>query len=210
MTHFIAGIFDIVVGSVMLLIFMRFMMQFAGIDDKDPVGKPIYNATRLVDVFARIFPTLGNGKISVSAIVLMLLLRLIFIWGVVGMMREDSQNLGLFSMPELTMAMVDDLSRHFSPLMMLFVAMTTLIVDFLKMCQYLIIGSFVAGWVVFFTQKLPPILGLLTQLSEPLIQPFRKLLPDMGMLDLAPMIGFFAIILLEMVVQTFAVYLFTL
>ena len=61
-----------------------------------------------------------------------------------------------------------------------------------------------------FTQKMPAIFGLLTLLSEPIIQPFRKVLPATGMLDLAPMLSFFLIILLETLVQTVGVYLLTL
>ena len=186
------------------------MLQFAGITAKDAFAKPIYRMTRIVDVFGRIFPTLGDGRINTASLVLLFLLRMIFIWGVLGMMRINSQNIGLFYMPEVNLAMVDYLSRHFSPVMMFFVAAVTLLIDFLRMCQYIIIGSFIGGWVMLFTQKMPAIFGLLTLLSEPIIQPFRKVLPATGMLDLAPMLGFFLIILLETLVQTVGVYLLTL
>ncbi len=199
MTNLLAGLFDIVVAAAMILVFFRFMLQFAGITAKDAFAKPIYRMTRIVDVFGRIFPTLGDGRINTASLVLLFLLRMIFIWGVLGMMRIDSQNIGLFYMPEVNLAMVDYLSRHFSPVMMFFVAAVTLLIDFLRMCQYIIIGSFLGGWVMLFTL-----------LSEPIIQPFRKVLPATGMLDLAPMLGFFLIILLETLVQTVGVYLLTL
>lgn len=210
MINLLAGLFDIVVGAAMLLIFFRFMLQFAGITAKEAFAKPIYRMTRIVDVFGRIFPTVGDGRINTASLVLLFLLRMIFIWGVLAMMRLNSQNIGLFYMPEINLAMVEYLSRHFSPVMMFFVAMVTLLSDFLKMCQYVIIGSFIGGWVMLFTQKMPPIFGLLNLLSEPIIAPFRKVLPATGMLDLAPMISFFLIILLETLVQTMGVYLLTL
>ena len=210
MINLLAGLFDIVVGAAMLLIFFRFMLQFAGITAKETFAKPIYRITRIVDVFGRIFPTVGDGRINTASLVLLFLLRMIFIWGVLAMMRLNSQNIGLFYMPEVNLAMVEYLSRHFSPVMMFFVAMVTLLSDFLKMCQYVIIGSFIGGWVMLFTQKMPPIFGLLNLLSEPIIAPFRKVLPATGMLDLAPMISFFLIILLETLVQTMGVYLLTL
>lgn len=210
MTHLIAGIFDIVVGCAMLLFFIRFMFQFAQIDAKDPAGKVIYNLTRIVDIFGRIFPTLGNGRINTAAIVLMLLIRLIFMWGVLSVMREDSGNLGLFSMTDFNHDVTEHLFRHFAPWTMFFCASMTLILDFLRMAQYLLIASFIGSWVVMFTQNMPPILGIITQLTEPIIEPFRKFIPPMGMFDLAPMIGFFMIILLELVVQTMAVFLLTL
>lgn len=210
MQHLIAGIFDIVVSCAMLLFFLRFMFQFAGIDDKDPAGKPIYRLTRIVDVFGRIFPTVGEGRINIAAVMLALLIRLIFMWGVLSLMKENSGNIGLFSMTEFNQKVVEHLSHQHQPAMMFFAAAMTLILDFLRLAQYIIIGSFIASWVVMFTQKLPTALGIVTQLSEPLIQPFRKFIPPMGMFDLAPMVGFFLIILLELVVQTMTVYLLTL
>ena len=50
---------------------------------------------------------------SIPQVGVAVLLRMIFIWGVLGMMRIDSQNIGLFYMPEVNLAMVDYLSRHF-------------------------------------------------------------------------------------------------
>ena len=132
MTNLLAGIFDIVIGGAMILIFLRFMLQFAGLTGKDAAAKPIYRLTRIVDVFGRIFPTVGEGRINTATLVLMLLLRLIFIWGVVGMQRLDSQNIGLFMMPDVNLAMIKYLSQHFSPVMMFFVAGVTLLIDFLK------------------------------------------------------------------------------
>lgn len=210
MTHLIAGIFDIVVSCVILLLFLRLMMQFAGMTDKDEVAKPIFGLTRLVDVFGRIFPTVGDGKINTAAIALLFLLRLIFMWGVLSLLRVDSQNIGLFHMTELNQGMLDYLHRFYSPYMLFFVAGVTLIIDFLRMCQYLIIASFIISWVAFFSDKLHPGLALLDKLSEPIIAPFRKIIPPAGMFDLAPMIGYFLIILLEGVVTTLATYLLTL
>ena len=96
MTNLLAGLFDIVVAAAMILVFFRFMIQFAGITTKDAFAKPIYRMTRIVDVFGRIFPTLGDGRINTASLVLLFLLRMIFIWGVLGMMRIDSQILGCF------------------------------------------------------------------------------------------------------------------
>lgn len=210
MTHLLAGVFDIVVGSAMLLIFTRFMLQFAEVDTKNPFVQTIYSLTKVVDLFARIFPTVGNGKISISALVILFLFRLIFFAGVVSLLKVDSQNIGLFNTTEFNLQLLNHLGRYFSPFMLWFITMITLIIDFLRMCQYLIIASFIISWIVFFSEKLHPSLDLLNQLSEPIIAPFRKIIPPAGMFDLAPMIGFFLIILLENVVQILGVYLISL
>ena len=174
MTNLLAGLFDIVVAAAMILVFFRFMIQFAGITAKDAFAKPIYRMTRIVDVFGRIFPTLGDGRINTASLVLLFLLRMIFIWGVLGMMRIDSQNIGLFYMPEVNLAMIDYLSRHFSPVMMFFVAAVTLLIDFLSMCQYIIIGSFIGGWVMLFTQKCQRFLDSSPCLVSQLFSHFAK------------------------------------
>ena len=74
-------IFDMVTTFAMLLVFIRFMLQFAGMDAHNPLVSPAYKATHVVDVFERIFPTVGQGRISLAAIVLMFLIRLIDISG---------------------------------------------------------------------------------------------------------------------------------
>ena len=74
MTNLLAGLFDIVVAAAMILVFFRFMLQFAGITAKDAFAKPIYRMTRIVDVFGRIFPTLGDGRINTASLVLLFLL----------------------------------------------------------------------------------------------------------------------------------------
>ncbi|WP_315044080.1 YggT family protein [Faucicola mancuniensis] len=207
MTPIISGIFDIVVGCAMLLIFLRFMVQFTGIERKEPQVTFLYQLTQVVDVFARIFPTVGGGRVSLSAVALLFLLRLIFIWGVLDIMKIDSQYIGFFNSTEYNMAMIDYLNRYFSPYMLFFVAGITLVLDFLRLSQLLIMASFVISWIVFFSDKLHPALALLGNLSEPIIAPFRKIIPPVGMFDLAPMIGFFLIILLETIIQTLGIYL---
>lgn len=207
MTSIIAGIFDMVVSFAMLLIFLRFMVQFAGIEEKEPQVKFLYQLTKIVDVFARIFPTVGGGRVSLSAVALLFLLRLIFIWGVLDVMKLNSEFIGYFHSTEYNLAMIDHLNRYFSPFMMFFVASITLVLDFLRLCEYLIIASFIISWIVFFSEKLHPALALLSSLSEPIIAPFRKIIPPAGMFDFAPMIGFFLIILLQLVIETFGIYL---
>ncbi|WP_240365771.1 YggT family protein [Psychrobacter sp. KH172YL61] len=69
--------------------------------------------------------------------------------------------------------------------------------DFLRMCRYLVIGSIIVSWIVVFTQSQHPIIGIIIQLAEPILAPFRRITPNLGMLDLSPMIAFFVFYLLE-------------
>ncbi|BBI66082.1 hypothetical protein PKHYL_02730 [Psychrobacter sp. KH172YL61] len=81
MNNMLFQVFDLVTTFAMMLVFIRFMLQFAGMDARNPMIAPAYKATHIVDVFGRIFPTVGQGRISIAAIVLMFLIRLIDISG---------------------------------------------------------------------------------------------------------------------------------
>lgn len=195
MNTIIPSIFEIVVGCAMLLIFLRFMMEFAGIDRSNPFGKVIFQITAVVDVFGNLFPTIGKRPqtnkhlrvvepsfaINTSALVLMFLLRLLY----------------LSLMAQL-------LGKHYPPLHLFFVGAISLILDFFMMCQIILFGTFIASLVQMFTESDNPIWGLITQLSEPILAPFRKLIPQTGMFDFAFMFAYMAILLAEKVVQVVA------
>lgn len=65
------------------------------------------------------------------------------------------------------------------------------------MCRYVIIGSIIVSWIVVFTNSMHPIIDIIMQLAEPILAPFRKITPNLGMIDLSPMIAFFVLILAE-------------
>ena len=174
-------IFDMVTTFAMLLVFIRFMLQFAGMDARNPLVSPAYKATHVVDVFERIFPTVGQGRISTAAIVLMFLIRLIDISGKAALAHHG-----------------------IAPIQLFFTGSLSLILDFLRMCRYLVIGSIIVSWIVVFTQSQHPIIGIIMQLAEPILAPFRRITPNLGMLDLSPMVAFFAFYLLEIFISGLA------
>lgn len=177
-------IFQMVTRLAMLLVFIRFMLQFAGIERTNFYAMPAYKATKVVDVFGRIFPTVANGRVSIAAIVLMFLIRLMTLSGLAALE-----------------------SKGYPPVRLFFEASITLILEFLMMCRYLIIGSIIISWIVMFTQSMHPILGIIMQLAEPILAPFRRISPDLGMIDISPIFAFFALYLCQMVVTAIAVSL---
>lgn len=172
MYSLLADIFDVVVGFAILLLALRFMVQFAAIDRTNPYAKVTYQLTPVVDIFGRIFPTLADGRISTAALVLMFLLRLIFLSG-------NSQLAG----------------QPVEPFQLFYVGSLTLILDFLDMCQTILTASVVANLIINLLQSDRPIWGFIVQLSEPIIAPFRKLLPQTGMLDMGFMAAYGALYL---------------
>lgn len=181
MNNVLLQIFDLVTTFAMLLVFIRFMLQFAGMDARDPMIAPAYKATHIVDVFGRIFPTVAQGRISIAAIVLMFLIRLIDISGKAALTQQG-----------------------IAPIPLFFQGSLSLILDFLRMCRYLIIGSIIVSWIVVFTQSSHPIIGIIMNLAEPILAPFRRITPNLGMLDLSPIVAFFAFYLIEIMVGAIA------
>lgn len=174
MNNTLLQIFDLITTFAMMLVFIRFMLQFAGMDASNPMIAPAYKATRIVDMFGRIFPTVAHGRISIAAIVLMFLIRLIDISGKSALMHKG-----------------------IAPAPLFFAGTTSLVLDFLRMCRYLVIGSIIVSWIVVFTRSEHPIIGIIVNLAEPILAPFRRITPNLGMLDLSPMVAFFAFYLLE-------------
>ncbi|MGM8899562.1 MULTISPECIES: YggT family protein [unclassified Psychrobacter] len=175
MNNTLLQIFDLVTTFAMMLVFIRFMLQFAGMDERNPMIAPAYKATRIVDTFGRIFPTVAQGRISIAAIVLMFLIRLVDISGKAALMHKG-----------------------IAPAPLFFAGTTSLVLDFLRMCRYLVIGSIIVSWIVVFTRSEHPIIGIIINLAEPILAPFRRITPNLGMLDLSPMVAFIAFLLLEM------------
>lgn len=96
MNNLLLQIFDLVTTFAMMLVFIRFMLQFAGMDASNPMIAPAYKATHIVDVFGRIFPTVAQGRISIAAIVLMFLIRLIDISGKAALTHKGIAPVPLF------------------------------------------------------------------------------------------------------------------
>ena len=96
------------------------------------------------------------------------------------------------------------MQRGIAPIPLFFQGTLSLILDFLRLSRYLIIGSMVVSWIVVFTQSSHPIIGIIMRLAEPILAPFRRITPNLGMLDLSPIIAFFAIYLMEIMVGAIA------
>ena len=76
-----AQIFGIIINVAILLVFFRFLMQLAMVSPYNPVVLSTVKATKLVDMFSRIFPTLAKGRVNTAALVLVVILYLLKIFG---------------------------------------------------------------------------------------------------------------------------------
>jgi YggT family protein len=171
MDSLLLQIFNIVTGVAMLLLFIRFMMQLTQVDPYNPIVMSTIQATRVVDIFNRILPTVGQGRVNLAALGLMVLVRLVDLAG-----------------NHLLNGVTD-----FWPNVLLLQLIFGLLDDFLMMCKVLIYVSIISSLVLMFTQNNTPIIMLAMQMTEPLYAPFRRFMPDLGPLDLSPIVALLAI-----------------
>lgn len=171
-------VFNIVVNFALLIIFLRFMFDFAQINPHHPYAKAIGNLSAVVDVFRRIFPDLNKGQISLSAIVLMLLLTYIHIAGTASILNEPLDALTLF-----------------------FAGTIKAILNFISALKYIVFGSVILSWVILLTNKMHPVMDLIMQLSEPIVAPFRRITPNLGMIDLSVLVALLTLSLIEICIE---------
>lgn len=175
------------INFALMLLFVRFMIQLAEIDRREPVARAAYRLTSVVDLFARIFPNVGSGRISMAAVVLMLLLCLI------GVAVENAS-----------------LGKSITAAELFFVGSLGGIMKFLQLLRYTMIVSAISSLLMMFMNVNNSLMGVLMQLAEPIVAPFRRFVPNIGMIDLSFLVALFSLLLLENVVGIIGRYIWNL
>jgi YggT family protein len=127
----------------------------------------------------------ANGRLNLAALVLIVLLKLIDLMG----------NAYLNALPSP------------APIELLMATFLELIQGLLRFCRYIIFGSIILSWVTVFTNARSPFIDVVWQLAEPLLAPFRRILPNTGPLDFSPIIALLAIYITEQLMAQAAVVL---
>ena len=170
-------------GSLYLIIvLLRFLLQMVRADFYNPISQFIVRATHpILRPMRRVIPSIGN--LDTASLVLALLVQLVLFYAVLLL------GLGI-TMPFLYM------------LMWSIIAITALLA---KIFFFALIGSVILSWVA--QGSMNPAVLLINQLSEPLLAPFRKIMPNLGGLDLSPIFAFIALQLFDMlVIKNLAAY----
>ncbi|WP_055318261.1 YggT family protein [Pseudomonas aeruginosa] len=164
-------------GSLYLLIvLLRFILQLVRADFYNPLSQFIVRATKpLLNPLRRIIP--GFGGIDLASLVLAILIQLVLMILILMLM---GYGVGGFMMQLLIWSII---------------AVTSL---FLKVFFFALIISVILSWVA--PGSYNPGAQLVNQICEPLLMPFRKLLPNLGGLDLSPIFAFLALKLIDMLV----------
>ena len=163
-------------GSLYLLIvLLRFVLQLVRADFYNPLSQFIVRATHpLLRPIRRIVPSIGG--LDLSSLVLAMLLQMLLM-AVILMIAYGAIGFPV-QLPVWAIIGVTGL--------------------FLDIFFYALIISVILSWVAPGSHN--PGALLVGQVCEPVLAPFRRLLPNMGGLDISPIFAFLAIKLVDMLV----------
>lgn len=161
----------------LLIVLLRFILQLVRADFYNPLSQFMVRATQpLVRPLRRVIP--GFAGLDLASLVLAIGLQLLLM--VVTMLLMGY---------EMTLALLPQL------LIWSIIGVTSL---FLKVFFFALIVSVILSWVAPGTYN--PAAQLVNQLCEPVLAPFRKLIPNLGGLDISPIFAFIALNLIDMLV----------
>lgn len=164
-------------GSLYLLIvLLRFILQLVRADFYNPLSQFAVKATKpLLNPLRKVIP--GFGGLDLASLVLALLVQLLLMILTLLLMGYGFGAL----LPQLLVWAV--------------IGVTAL---FVKIFFFALIASVILSWVAPHSHN--PGAQLVNQLCEPLLMPIRRILPNLGGLDISPIFAFIALNLVDMLV----------
>ena len=165
---------ETIFGLYILLVMLRFLLQWARADFYNPVSQFIVKATQPpLKPLRAIIP--GIGGLDMAALLFMIVLKVVELWLVTGLMGLSLQVGGL-----LVLSVAD----------LLGLAINVFI--------FSILIQVIISWVNPGMHN--PVMGLLHSLTEPLLGPARRVIPPISGLDLSPIVVIVVLQLTSMLV----------
>ena len=166
-------------GLFLIAVLLRFVLQLVRADFYNPISQFVVKLTNpLVVPLRKILP--GYGGIDFASLVLAIFLQL------------------------LGIALLFLLSRGVIPPVPLLImgAVLGVIALLVQFYFFALLAMIILSWVAQGSRN--PAVHLLYQITEPVMAPFRKLLPPMGGLDFSPIIVFVLINVVQIVIRHMA------
>jgi|TARA_B110000908_G_scaffold27176_1_gene31751 YggT family protein len=156
----------------LLALIMRVLLQLARADSYNPISQFLIKVTQpLLKPIRRFIPSIG--KVDTATIIAILLIQMLTTAALVALQG--------YSIP--------------NPLYLLSWAVLGTLGMLINIYFIAILASIIISWVA--PGSYNPLILLLHQLTEPVMAPFRKIVPAMGGLDLSPIFVFLAINVLQ-------------
>ncbi len=163
-------------GSLyLMLILLRFVLQLVRANFYNPLSQFIVKATQpLLKPLRRIIPSIFG--LDMSSLVLAIIVQMILI--------------------ALTLLLMFGTTGD--PLHLLLWSIISVTALFLKIFFFALIISVILSWVAPGSHN--PGAELVNQICEPALAPFRRIVPNLGGLDISPILAFLVLKLLDMLV----------
>ena len=159
-------------GLYATLVVLRFLLQLMRADFYNPVSQVIVKLTApLLNPLRRVIP--GVSGMDIASLVLAWLVLMIEQASILGVADTGFQPMAaaLLAVPELVSLIIN---------IFLFAILISVIINWINPGSY------------------NPVIGLIHSLTEPLVAPVRRRMPDLGGIDLSPMVVMVGLVLLEM------------
>ncbi|MCY3564722.1 MAG: YggT family protein [Gammaproteobacteria bacterium] len=180
----LAEVFNVLGGLFLLAILLRFLLQLARADFYNPVSQAV---VRVTDPMVRVFRTFvpGYRNVDFAALVLAFVVEGIAIYVLILLYGGSLPGVGFL----VTWSILG------------------VVYFIINIYWYAIIASIIMSFVMLFSGSMNPhpILLLVWQLTDPVMAPFRKIIPPMGGLDFSPIFVFILLrFILNFLNQNFA------
>jgi len=162
-SYLVGTLIDLYIAAVLL----RLLLQWVRADFYNPVSQFLVKVTNPVIVpLRRVIPSIK--RLDTASVVLMLVLEFFSVWiaSRISSSPLAPEQLVLFSLVKL---------------------LSTLLMTYF----FLIIASVILSWIG--AQMRHPVIPLVYQLSEPVLRPFRKIIPPIAGIDLSALFALIAI-----------------
>jgi len=168
----------------LLMVLLRFMLQWLRADFYNPVSQFIVRATTPpLKPLRRIIPGLGGQDMAAIVLSLLLLLAKYLLIRSLGANAIEVANVAA----PLASAGIAGL---------LLIAVAEVLATFINIFLFAIIVQVILSWVN--TGGYNPVIGLIQTLSEPVMRPIRKFIPPLGGLDLTPLFASLGLMVIKM------------
>lgn len=172
-------VIDVVANLYLMIILLRFILQYSRADFYNPISQFVSKATNpLLMPLRKVIP--GYAGLDIASLVLAFLFQVLVIF--LKMLVA-----GYFTTDVLSLAAVSAI-----------LVLGTIV----KIYFWSLVIMIIASWVA--PGSGHPALVLVNQICEPLMAPFRKIMPDMGGLDLSPILVFLVLQVVSIVINHLA------
>lgn len=177
MTSSLISIIQLLFGVATFVFALRFLLHFSRADYYNPITQGVVKATNpLVLPLQKLLP--AQGRIDLASLLLGVAMKALALVVIMVLAGE------LANLPILNM---------------LIVALGGMAKTLLDIYFFALIIMIILSWVA--PQANHPGAALVYQLTEPIMQPVRRLIPSLGGLDLSPIVVFLAINLLSSLIS---------